>query len=127
MAASSFTSVSLEPPLVSVCVQNTSATWPVLRRQRRLGMSVLAEDQDAQCAALADKKGDRFAGVEWTATEDGAVFIAGAALWLGCDVHKEIAAGDHIVVLLEVFGIRVDATRAPLVFHGSRYRRLATL
>ncbi len=127
MAASSFTSVSLDPPLVSVCIQNTSSTWPVLRRQKVLGLSVLAEDQDAQCAALASKHGDRFAGVEWTSVKDGAVFVAGAALWLGCKVHTEVAAGDHTVVLLTVLGVRADASRAPLVFHGSRYRRLASL
>lgn len=46
MAASSFTSVSLSPPLVSVCVQNSSQTWPVLRRARRIGVSVLSEEHE---------------------------------------------------------------------------------
>lgn len=67
MAASSFTSVSVSPPLVSVCIQNISSTWPKLRRRPRLGLSVLAEGHDAACARLASKDGDRFADVGWEA------------------------------------------------------------
>lgn len=127
MAASSFTSVSLSPPLVSVCIQKTSATWPVLRDRGRLGLSVLAEHQDRQCASLASKHGDRFAGSEWVSTSDAAVLIGGASLWLDCSLHVEVPAGDHLVVLLQVHRLRTDPTRAPLVFHGSQFRRLATI
>jgi flavin reductase (DIM6/NTAB) family NADH-FMN oxidoreductase RutF len=65
LAASSFTSVSVAPPIASVCVQHTSTTWPVLRQRPRLGLSVLAEGQDAVCQRLANKNGDRFAGTDW--------------------------------------------------------------
>ena len=125
LAASSFTSVSVDPPLVSVCMQHSSETWPVLRQAPRLGLSVLAEGQDAACARLAGKKGDRFAGTEWIAADDGSVFIEGATLWLDCVIHAEVPAGDHDIVLLKVHGLRADAATAPLVFHGSRFRRLA--
>src|SRR5512135_2696044 len=60
MAASSFTTVSLTPPLVSFCASNTSATWARLRRLPRLGISVLAENQDCLCRALAADVEDRF-------------------------------------------------------------------
>jgi flavin reductase (DIM6/NTAB) family NADH-FMN oxidoreductase RutF len=127
MAASSFTSVSLDPPLVSVCVQNTSTTWPRLRHLPRLGVSVLAESQDVMCKTLALKSGDRFAGVDWGATADGAVFVRGATAWLDCSVHSEVPAGDHLIVLLNIHGLRADPDAAPLVFHGSRFRQLRTL
>ncbi|MEU7817797.1 flavin reductase family protein [Pseudonocardia sp. NPDC049154] len=125
MAASSFTAVSLDPPLVSVCVQDTSSTWPRLRRLPRLGISVLAETHDRACAALSRKEGDRFDGVAWDATADGAVFVDGSAAWLDCVVHDELPAGDHTIVLLRILGTRTELDTPPLVFHGSRFRLLA--
>lgn len=126
MAASTFTPVSLAPPLVSVCVQGTSATWPRLRGRRRIGVSVLAEDQDAVCRSLAAKDGDRFAGVGWEADEAGGVYIHGAGLWLECSMHAELPGGDHTIALLEIRSLRVEPDRSPLVFHGSQFRRLAS-
>jgi flavin reductase (DIM6/NTAB) family NADH-FMN oxidoreductase RutF len=64
LAANSFTSVSLEPPIVSVCIAHTSTTWPVLRRARRLGITVLAAHQEHLGRALAAHGTDRFAGAE---------------------------------------------------------------
>ena len=125
IAASSFAPVSIGPPLVSVCVQNTSTTWPLLRGRRRLGVSVLAEAQDLECRALAMKDGDRFASVDWEATPEGAVLVNGATAWLDCSIHAEVPAGDHAIVLLGIHGLRATPEVAPLVFHGSRFRRLA--
>ncbi|MDH6436250.1 flavin reductase (DIM6/NTAB) family NADH-FMN oxidoreductase RutF [Streptomyces sp. SAI-144] len=125
MAASTFTPVSLQPPLVSVCIQDTSSTWPRLRKASRLGLSVLAEGQDLVCRSLATKNGDRFADVGWEAGEDGSVYVLGAALWLDCSIHAELPGGDHTIVLLEIHGLKAEPERAPLVFHGSRFRRLA--
>ncbi len=125
MAASSFTSVSVNPPLVSVCVQDTSTTWPKLRGRGRLGISMLAEDHDLACRQLSLKSGDRFAGVDWEASAEGAVFVHGATAWLDCSVRVEIPAGDHAIALLEIHGLHAEPDTAPLVFHGSRFRRLA--
>ncbi len=74
MAASSFTSVSVDPPLVSICVQNCSTTWPKLRDRPRLGVSVLAEGHDAACMSLSRKEGNRFAGVFWSELSSGGVW-----------------------------------------------------
>ncbi|MBE4734334.1 MULTISPECIES: flavin reductase family protein [Streptomyces] len=125
MVASTFTPVSLSPALVSVCVQDSSATWPRLREGGRLGVSVLTEGQDTVCRSLAAKDGDRFASVEWEAAESGSVYIHGASLWLDCSVYAELPGGDHTIALLEVHGLRAEHDRAPLVFHGSRFRQLA--
>lgn len=127
LAASSFTSVSVEPPLVSLCMQHSSTTWPTLRGLPRLGLSVLAEGQDDVCARLASRTGDRFAGTDRFTSDDGAVFVHGATLWLDCTIHAEVPAGDHDIVLLQVHGLRADHAAAPLVFHGSRFRRLAAV
>lgn len=125
MAANSFTSVSLDPPLVSVCVATTSSTWPKLRRATRLGVSVLSHEQEAASRSLASRGVDRFAGLSWHATDDGAVLLDGASAWFDCSVEREIRAGDHEIVLLNVHGLGTDPQTPPLVFHGSRYRRLA--
>jgi flavin reductase (DIM6/NTAB) family NADH-FMN oxidoreductase RutF len=106
IAASAFTTVSVAPPLVSVCVQNSSSTWPKLRRLARLGVSVLAKDQHRECETLAMKEGDRFAGVRWDATSGGALFIRGASAWLDCSPYREMDAGDHAVALLRIHGFR---------------------
>lgn len=126
MAVSSFTSVSMAPPLVSVCMQDSSSTWPKLRDQPRLGLSVLAEDQHEACRKLSSKNGDRFAGVRWQATDDGALFLPGVVAWFDCSLFTELPAGDHSIALLEIHGLWTAPGGDPLVFHNSRFRRLAT-
>ncbi|MFI6347408.1 flavin reductase family protein [Streptomyces sp. NPDC050560] len=116
LAASSFTSVSLDPPLVSVCADRASATWPALWRARRLGVSVLGAHQDALCRRLS-RKGDRFTGVALTVSPGGAVLIDGASAWFDCTVHARLPAGDHEVVLLRVHALSADQDTPPLVFH----------
>jgi len=125
MAANSFTSVSLSPPLVSVCVATASGTWPALRRADRIGVSVLSHEQEAASRQLAARGVDRFAGLSWYPTDDGAVLLEGATAWFDCVVEREIRAGDHDIVLLAIRRLGTDPTRQPLVFHGSRYRQLA--
>ena len=86
LAASTFVPVSLDPPLVSFCVQNTSTTWPKLKDLPFLGISVLGESHDAVVKTLAAKTGDRFAGLETKSTDRGAVFIE-----LDCGVGRSAA------------------------------------
>lgn len=126
IVASSFTvGVSLEPPLVMFAVQNTSRTWPVVRQAGRIGVSVLGTEHDGVCRQIASKNGDRFAGLSLHRTDQDALFLNDAALWLDCSVHQEFPAGDHHVVLLEVHGLTThDGAHEPLVFHDSAFRRL---
>jgi flavin reductase (DIM6/NTAB) family NADH-FMN oxidoreductase RutF len=124
LAASSFTSVSLDPPLVSVCVAHSSTTWPALRDRTRLGVSVLGAHQEQACRRLAARDGDRFASLGWRATQEGAVLIEDASAWLDCSVEQVIRAGDHDIVLLRVHELDADPTVPPLVFHASGFRRL---
>ena len=124
LAASTFVPVSLEPPLVSFCVQNTSETWPKLKGLPYLGISVLGESHDEAVRTLAAKTGDRFAGLQTTSTETGAVFVEGTSMWLESSIEQLIPAGDHTIVILRVSGITVHADVAPIVFHRSTFRRL---
>jgi flavin reductase (DIM6/NTAB) family NADH-FMN oxidoreductase RutF len=125
IAASAFTSVSMSPPLVSVCVQNTSRTWPTLREAGRLGVSVLSAEHETVCRSLSAKEGDRFAGVPWSATVDGAIVIGGAVSSLECELVDEVPAGDHHIAVLRIHAVHTDREVAPLVFHRSGFHRLA--
>ncbi|OBB59531.1 oxidoreductase [Mycobacterium sp. 852013-51886_SCH5428379] len=124
LAASTFVPVSLDPPLVSFCVQNSSSTWPKLKDLPRLGISVLGESHDAAARTLAAKAGDRFAGLETESTDHGAVFIHGTSVWLDSSIHQLVEAGDHTIVILRVEDIVMYPDVAPIVFHRSAFRRL---
>ncbi len=111
MAASSFTTVSLDPALVSVCVANTSTTWPKLARLERLGLSVLAGGHGQIARALASK--------------NGAVFVHGSTLWLECAPFKRVEAGDHEIVILQIVSLAAYPDVTPMIFHRSGFRELA--
>ncbi len=124
MTANSFTTVSLDPPLVSVCAAHTSSTWPLLRGSERIGVSVLGADQGPLCRQLAGPADQRFDGVDWRAPTGGAVLLDASAAWLECSLHAEVVAGDHVVALLDVHDLDRDPAADPLVFHGSRFRSI---
>jgi flavin reductase (DIM6/NTAB) family NADH-FMN oxidoreductase RutF len=121
LAASSFTSVSIEPALVSVSVARASTTWPVLRRARHLGLSVLAAHHDSACRRLAGPAERRFEDLDTHTTGDGAVFVNGSAATFDCTVHREVDAGDHVLVLLELHAVDERCSVSPLVFHRSEF------
>ena len=124
LAASTFVPVSLNPPLVSFCVQNTSETWPRMRGVPTLGISVLGEAHAAAARTLAAKTGDRFAGLETVSSDAGAVFVKGTSVWVESAIEQEIPAGDHTIVILRVCELTVHDDVAPIVFHRSGFRRL---
>ena len=124
MAASSFTSVSVDPALVSVCIQNTSETWPLLRERPRLGLSVLAEHHDGAVMKLASKTGDRFAGIEWDAGPHDCILIRGSSAWMEVSLYEEIPAGDHSIALLQVHSLDTSEHTPPLIFHASKFHKM---
>ncbi|MFK4548140.1 flavin reductase (DIM6/NTAB) family NADH-FMN oxidoreductase RutF [Streptomyces tendae] len=127
IVASSFVAVSMDPPLVSICVQHTSTTWPLLADRPRLGLSVLGATHDLACRQIASKTGDRFAGIDYVVTDEGAVLLNEAASWLDCSIHTAVPAGDHDLVLLRVEALQAYDDVAPLIFHGSRLHALPAL
>jgi flavin reductase (DIM6/NTAB) family NADH-FMN oxidoreductase RutF len=128
MVASSFSvGVSYEPPMVMFSVQNSSTTWPVLRRAERIGVSILGHDQRDACLQLASRSRDRFAGLEVTTTASGALLIDEAALWLECEVTGTVPAGDHHIVVLQVHELSLVEHRAPLVYQQRRFHSLSLL
>ncbi|WP_081005367.1 flavin reductase family protein [Rhodococcus rhodochrous] len=126
IVATTFTPVSMDPALVSICVQHTSTTWPKLSQEAHLGVSVLASTHETACRQIAAKNVDRFAGISWFSSDSNAVFLAEAAAWLDCRISTSISTGDHDLVILEVNSAAVNDTTQPLVFHDSRFRTLTT-
>lgn len=121
---STLTPVSLNPPLVSVCVQFGSRTWSALRPVPRIGVSVLSETQSEISRSLASGGAFRFKNVEYRVSQAGAVFICDAVMWMECAHAAETQVGDHRIVILSVVAMNASAGAEPLVFHSSRYRRL---
>ncbi|GAA1511920.1 flavin reductase family protein [Nocardioides humi] len=127
LAASSFTSVSLDPPLVSVNLAVTSKTWPDLKRAPHLGVTILADHHAPVCRQLAGPVESRFDGVAHSVTDDGALLLDDGLARFDCTVYREVEAGDHVLVLLELHAVdhvEQGAALAPLVFHRSGFSRL---
>jgi len=97
--ANSFTSVSLDPPLVLFCVAKAAATAPVFAAALSFAVNILAEDQREVSGLFASKVPDRFDKIDWRAGPGGSPVLAGAAAWLACRRHDVVDAGDHIVVI----------------------------
>lgn len=125
MAVNSFTSVSLEPALVSVCIARQSSTWPRLNALPRIGLSILGADQEPLSRQLASRHGDRFAGVTLHPGEESARFIPGATLWLDCTIADRLSGGDHEIILFAVENTTLFPEIHPLVFHQSQYLGLS--
>jgi flavin reductase (DIM6/NTAB) family NADH-FMN oxidoreductase RutF len=126
LAASSFTSVSLDPPLVSINLASASKTWPDLRRADHLGLTVLADHHGPLCRQLAGPVEQRFDGVAVTVTAEGAVLVDDGLATFDCTIYREVEAGDHVLVLLHLHAVAHTDVTAPLVFHRSAFGRLAT-
>lgn len=124
MAASTFVPVSLDPPLVSFCVQNTSSTWPRLQQLPFVGISVLGEQHADAVRRLATRDVDRFAGLETVSSGTGAVFVQGSCLWLESAIEHLVPAGDHTIVILRIHDVCVHADASPIVFHRRGLHRL---
>jgi flavin reductase (DIM6/NTAB) family NADH-FMN oxidoreductase RutF len=127
MTASAFTAISLQPALVSVCIKQGSATWRQLRTRQRIGISFLGRGHAAAARQLAQRSDNRFSGLDYEVTADGALFLANATAWLDCSVETEIAAGDHDIVLFRLHRAAVAEGIMPLVFHSSDFHVLAPI
>ncbi|GAA2091379.1 flavin reductase family protein [Actinomadura alba] len=123
LAANSFTSVSLDPPLVAFCVAHTSTTWPRLRRADRQCVNILSRQQLDICVRLAAKGGDKFADLEWTAAPGGSPVLKEALAWIECSVESEVVAGDHTIIVARVHHLDKHHEADPLLFYKGGYGR----
>ncbi|MCQ2001055.1 flavin reductase family protein [Arthrobacter zhaoxinii] len=125
MLANSFTSVSLDPPLVSISFARTSTTWPSLQQADHWGISVLGQESRHLIPLLSRPAAQRFNDVEHEIGGNGSVLLPGAIASFVVARDTEIDAGDHILTLLHVLDTHRDPQQTPLVFYASTLHRLA--
>jgi flavin reductase (DIM6/NTAB) family NADH-FMN oxidoreductase RutF len=119
--ATSLTSVSLKPPMVSFAVARTASVWRTLSHSARVAVHLLGQDQDDLATTFATSGINRFAGLEWRAGPHGEPLIEGCAAYLGCRVVQHVPAGDHVVVLAQVTRAQVERAGEPLLYHDGGY------
>jgi len=124
LTANSFTSVSLEPPLLLVCVANNAGSAEILRTQKQFAVNVLQIGQQPTSNRFAGKGEDRFANTDWQAGENGAPIIHGSLASFECTQFSLHDAGDHFILVGEVTKATFDARRDPLLYFGGKYRSL---
>jgi flavin reductase (DIM6/NTAB) family NADH-FMN oxidoreductase RutF len=127
ITASSFNSVSLDPPLVLWSLATKSASMPVFRSNSHYVINVLSESQYDLCQRFATVKGDRFAGVSHAAGDTGMPVLDGALAWFECHNRSRYDEGDHVIFVGEVerCGLHPDAAEMkPLVFHCGSFHGL---
>jgi flavin reductase (DIM6/NTAB) family NADH-FMN oxidoreductase RutF len=134
LSVNSFTSVSLDPPLVAFCVGRSSTTWPRIRGRGRFTVNILGADQEAVSRRFASSGGggvggtgradfDRFDGIGWHPSPSGSPVLEGALAWIDATIEEEHDAGDHVMVFGRVSALEVAQEGAPLVFYRGGYGR----
>lgn len=118
LAVNAFSSLSLDPPTVLVCVATTSSTYPRLFEADELSIAILANDQIALATAFARSGGDKFAAVEWEPGEHGAPVLAGVSGHLELRVEHRIQAGTHTIFVGRVLAAAASGKPPLLYFDG---------
>jgi flavin reductase ActVB len=124
--ANSVTSVSLDPPLISVCLADTADVHPAFSQAESVAVNVLATDQRPVATAFATPGVDRFAAARFSPGKLGPPLLDGATVSLEGVVHQRITAGDHTIILIEVADVVVRAWE-PLTYQGRRFHTLNPL
>jgi 3-hydroxy-9,10-secoandrosta-1,3,5(10)-triene-9,17-dione monooxygenase reductase component len=123
LTVNSFTSVSLTPPLISICLAHSVSLIEIFRAASYFGINVLAENQRPLSERFARKGRDRFDGIEWQFGPHQVPLIAGVLAAFECRAVERFRAGDHDIFLAEMVTASI-AEGKPLVYFASRYRRL---
>jgi 3-hydroxy-9,10-secoandrosta-1,3,5(10)-triene-9,17-dione monooxygenase reductase component len=123
MTCQSFSSVSLDPPLVLFCPAKSSRAWPQIQRAGSFCVNLLSHDQLELSNAFARKGADKFAGVSWRPSATGAPLLDGVLGWVDCTIYAVHEAGDHYVVIGRVMDLGVEEAPHPLLFYRGKYAR----
>jgi flavin reductase (DIM6/NTAB) family NADH-FMN oxidoreductase RutF len=123
LTVSAFSSVSLDPPLVLVCVHTRSSAHDALKEGRCFAVNILAEDQEPISRLFASKNADRFRGVGSLEGQTGAPLIEGTLAFVECRIVHAYPGGDHTILVgqVEAFGI---TERKPLLYFCGSYAQL---
>ena len=123
MTVSAFSSVSLRPPLVMVCIGHDASMYSAMSKASIFGVSMLASGQEALSRHFADQEIDRFDGIGFHRGESGVALLSDALAWLECRVINRVEAGDHTLFIGEVESAEPRAER-PLLYYRGGYAQL---
>jgi flavin reductase (DIM6/NTAB) family NADH-FMN oxidoreductase RutF/DNA-binding IclR family transcriptional regulator len=127
MAIGSFSSVSLNPPLVAFMPDRRSTSWPRFRDSGHFCVNILGSDQESVCRTFAVSGGDKFAELPWHPASSGAPILDGVLAWIDCDIDVVHDAGDHEIVIGAVRDLEIGTGGLPLVFFQGGYGRFTSL
>jgi 3-hydroxy-9,10-secoandrosta-1,3,5(10)-triene-9,17-dione monooxygenase reductase component len=127
MVVGSFTSVSLDPPLVAFFPDRKSSSWPRIEAVGKFCVNVLAADQQELCRRFATRGADKFAGVSHRTSANGSPILDGVVAWIDCNLDAVHEAGDHFIALGQVVALEVEGPGAPLLFFQGAYGAFSLL
>ncbi len=118
-ACQSFSSLSLDPPLVLICPGKASTSWPRIQETGGFCVNVLADDQEELSRAFSMKGGDKFSGIGWSPGPfTGAPVLNGVLAWIECRIEDVHEGGDHLIVVGRVLDLKAHDGRPLLFFRG---------
>jgi flavin reductase (DIM6/NTAB) family NADH-FMN oxidoreductase RutF len=123
LAIGSFTSVSLDPPLVAFFPDKKSSSWPRIETAGSFCVNILGEAQEDLSRVFASKGADKFASIGWRPGRTGAPVINDVIAWIECTIERVDDAGDHWIVLGRVVDLEVGVDGGPLLFFRGGYGR----
>jgi flavin reductase (DIM6/NTAB) family NADH-FMN oxidoreductase RutF len=123
MTVAAFSSLSLHPPLVLVCVEKSVKTHEAIAAARKFGVSILSDRQADVSNRFASRLEDKFAEVETWRGQTGVPLIGGALTAIECELRDQLPGGDHTIFVGEVVAI-TTAEGAPLLYFRSGYREI---
>jgi flavin reductase (DIM6/NTAB) family NADH-FMN oxidoreductase RutF len=127
LCVGSFSSVSLDPPLVAFFAGAQSSSWPRIEAAGHYCVNILAEDQEDVARVFAGKADDKFAGIGWRpAPATGAPVLNGVLAWIDCRIETVHEAGDHWIVVGRVLDLEIGHEGGPLVFFRGGFGRYGT-
>jgi 3-hydroxy-9,10-secoandrosta-1,3,5(10)-triene-9,17-dione monooxygenase reductase component len=121
MIVGSFTSASLDPPLVAFFPDRKSTSWPKIQSTGRFCVNVLSEKQRDVCRVLASKVERKFEALSYRLSDAGVPILAGAVAWIDCSLFAVHEAGDHYMALGLVHSLDVESAQTPLLFFQGTY------
>jgi len=124
MSIGSFTSVSLDPPLVAFFPDRRSTTWTRIRSTGRFCVNVLGDHEEAISRCFATPTADKFTGIAHRTSNLGLPILDGVVAWIDCRIHAVHKAGDHFIVVGDVVSLAAEHPAQPLLFHNGGYGQL---
>ena len=127
LVVGSFTSISLDPPLVGFFPDRKSSTWPKIEACGGFCVNILGAHQPGLCSRFAAKGADKFGDLAHGSTPSGQPLLDYTLAWIDCAIDKVVEVGDHWLVVGAVKALGVGSDRTPLMFFRGKYHDLAAM